>query len=163
VRTSGWSAAVWGGAATGHPLAAAVLAAGTAAALARKLPDLPEREAWRLAITGHAWTGRLLAATWVRAWWPVALAAAVVSRRGRRWLAAGVALQAFETARTGRRGAGTRLALRVLDDAAYGSGVWAGAWRSRRPGALAPRLAGWPPRAAALRRPRRPNVRRDER
>ncbi len=147
VRTSGWSAAVWTSAAVGHPVAAVAVAAGTAAALSRKLPDLPDREAWRLTITGHLWTGRLLAETWVRAWWPLAIAAALVSRRGRHWLGCAIAVQGFQSVRRGRAsGAAERLVLRLLDDGAYGLGVWVGAWRSCSIGALAPRLTGWPPR-----------------
>lgn len=151
VRTSGWSAAVWAAVASGHLATGAALATGTAAALARRVPDLPARECWRLAGTGHLWAGRLLAATWGRAWWPAAALTAVVSRRGRRWLAAALAVQAVEAIRTEPRPRGPlavleRIAMRVLDDAAYGAGVWAGAIRNHSADALAPALTTWPGR-----------------
>lgn len=45
----------------------------------------------------------------------------------------------------------TYAALHLLDDLAYGAGVWAGAWRRRSAAALLPSFESWPPRE-----PRRP-------
>lgn len=151
VRTNGWSVVVWGTLVMGHPVVATALAAGTARALVRRLPDVPPRESRRLAAMGHLWAGRLFASTWVRAWWPVAAAAAIVSRRGRRWLALAFAAQAVEAVRSaprpaGPRDAAERIVLRMLDDGAYGAGVWVGALRARQAAALLPALTAWPAR-----------------
>ena len=58
VRMSAWSLAVWALAVAGRPLAALATAAGTAAALVRKLRGVPAVESVRLAATGHAYAGR---------------------------------------------------------------------------------------------------------
>jgi mycofactocin system glycosyltransferase len=157
VRASGWSAAVWGLVATGHPLAAAGVGVGTTAALVRKLPDMPERgsEAVRLAGLGHVQAGRILAGGITRAWWPVAVAAAVVSRRARRVVVASAVLPPLLECR--RRGPAIGLfrwvGFRALDDAAYGWGLWRGVRRVRSLGAILPDLSSWP---NTRRRPRRP-------
>jgi hypothetical protein len=102
----------------------------------------------RLAALGNAFAGRLIAAAITRTWWPLAVVAAVASKRARRILLAAVVVPAI----LDRREHPTSLdpvsatALRVLDDAAYGAGVWAGAWRERNIGALLPTFTPWPPR-----------------
>jgi mycofactocin system glycosyltransferase len=161
VRASGWSAAVWGLMAAGHPLAATGVGVGTTAALVRKLPDMPERagEAVRLAGLGHVHAGRILAGGLTRAWWPVAIAAAFVSRRAQRALVAAVVLPSLLESR--RRGPAIGVfrwvGLRALDDAAYGWGLWRGVRRARAVGALLPDLSSWPNARARLGR-RRPRV-----
>ena len=40
--------------------------------------------------------------------------------------------------------------LRLVDDAAYGAGVWAGCWRERSLAALRPDLTNWPGRKPAV-------------
>jgi hypothetical protein len=158
VRMSGWSAATWAAAAVGAPLAGLALGAGTSVALVRKLPGVPARESVRLAGVGHLWAGRLLAGTMRRAWWPLAAVAALASHRLRRSVltavAASIVLDGIDQVRATRHdpaGAGAldplrTTALRVVDDLAYGAGVWTGAWRSRSWAALAPALGNWPPR-----------------
>src|SRR5581483_9280867 len=105
-------------------------------------------EAARLAVQGHLGGGRLLADALRRAWWPL-LVPASATRIGRRVAAAAVLTAAWEAvSATGGGGRGARsgraaaqsLALRLADDLAYGVGVWAGALRDRRLGALLPRL-----------------------
>jgi mycofactocin system glycosyltransferase len=156
VRCSPWSATGWAVAAAGHPWIGAGVLGGSAAAfpvrLGRSGAGVPTDEALRLAALGHLGAGRQLARAVVRTWWPLAVSAAAVSRRGRRVLAASVATVAATAAVEARRrdpgaGASTLVAvagLAVLDDAAYGAGVWSGCIRARSGRALLPRF----PRAA---------------
>lgn len=149
-RLSGWSVAVWVLGVLVHPVAGAAVAGGTIAALARKLRpmDHPVGEAARLAGLGNLHAGRILASAVTRAWWPLAVAAALVSRRARRAvLLAAVVPVALDWWRDRPpidplRGLG----LRLLDDAAYGAGVWVGVVRTRCAGPLVPELANWPGR-----------------
>lgn len=130
---SGWSALAWGAVAAGHPLAGVAVGAGTTAALVPKLRalDHPVREAVRLAGAGHLWSGRRVADAARRSWWPLAAALAVARRRSRLPVAA-----AALTVRP----------LHLLDDLAYGTGVWAGCLRARDLGALRPSFTGPLPR-----------------
>lgn len=132
LRASGWSVLVWILAALGHPLVAGAVGVGTGAALARKLPDVPPRAAFRLATVGTIRVGEQLADAVRRAWWPLLVLLAVRSRRSRR-----VLLAAFLAAGH---------PLRVLDDTAYSVGLWRGAVRERTVGPLLPELTSWPGR-----------------
>lgn len=90
----------------------------------------------------------LVSASWqcagalTRHWWPLAVAAACVSRRARRALV--VAALAEGVADWRRSGRTMPLAAYViahrLDDVAYGAGLWAGAWRGRTLAPLVPDL-----------------------
>lgn len=133
VRTSGWSAAVWGLALTGAPVSAAVAAAGTSVALVPKLRGLPAMESVRLAATGHLYAGGQLAAAARRVWWPLLLAASLVSKRA-RWAIVAATVPAL--ARGG--------VLRVVDDAAYGLGVWRGVLEHGEISPLVPSFVNWP-------------------
>jgi mycofactocin system glycosyltransferase len=148
VRMSGWSALTWAAIVGGAPAAGFGIGALTTLALIRKLRDVPAREAVRLAGLGHLYAGRLLVSTLLRAWWPIAFAAALVSHRARRILGA----LAVGLAVADRRAEGSSLdvlrylALRRLDDVAYGAGVWLGAARHRTLEPLLPSFTPWPPR-----------------
>ncbi|MCA1279367.1 mycofactocin biosynthesis glycosyltransferase MftF [Saccharopolyspora sp. 7B] len=137
-RLSPWSAASWAALVAGRPVLAAGLATGSAAVLPRKLRahGVPDREAWRLAVRGHLGAGRLLAEAARRAWFPLLL----VSRRSRAVLLVAALPCAWEALRH-RRGPGW-FALRLLDDLAYGCGVWAGCARERCAAPLLPRFTG---------------------
>ncbi|MEU6128077.1 mycofactocin biosynthesis glycosyltransferase MftF [Saccharopolyspora sp. NPDC047091] len=137
-RLSAWSAVSWAALVAGRPLLAGALAAGSAAVLPRKLRahGVPDRESWRLAVRGHLGAGRLLAEAVRRAWFPLLL----VSRRTRAVLLVAALPCAWEALRHRR---GPRwFALRVLDDLAYGCGVWAGCARERSAAALLPQFTG---------------------
>jgi mycofactocin system glycosyltransferase len=146
VSCSPWSAAGWALGAAGHPVVGTGVLAASAAALPRRLRGVPAVEALRLAVTGHVGAGRLLGRAVVRVWWPIGALVAVRSRRARRRLAAsGVSVAAEPRGADGRWS--PRLgALAVLDDVAYGAGVWWGCLRERSGRALLPDLAGWPGR-----------------
>jgi hypothetical protein len=132
---SPWSAAVWLLAAVGHPLGAVVLGGATAVAPQRRLGDVPRHEVARLVIEGHLGAGRQLARSGIRVWWPVLLAASPVSRRARRVGAVCVMVHLATTP-----GPWWCRAVAVIDDVAYGAGVWRGAWQRRDPRVLVPRL-----------------------
>ena len=139
VAVSPWSAAAWAAVAAGRPGIGAAVAAGSAAALVRKLDGVPPAEARRLAVTGHLGAGRQLARAGVRVWWPALLAASLVSRRARRIALACVAATVATTP-----GPAWVRAVAVADDIAYGAGVWRGVLRRRSARALLPRLPRWP-------------------
>jgi mycofactocin system glycosyltransferase len=158
LAVSGWSAATWGLVAFGHPLAAVGLGGGTALALTKKLGVLshPTEEALRLAGLGHLHAGRLIADALTRAWWPVTVPAAVVSRRARQVLVAAALAPVLHDWLRNRPPLDPLryTALRLADDLAYGYGLWEGARHARRSDALLPDLASWP-RAGAYERAHR--------
>jgi mycofactocin glycosyltransferase len=146
---SGWSAAAWTLVAAGHPVLGVATAAGSAAALPRKLGDLanPWRATADIAGRGHLAAWRPIAGAITRAWWPMALPAALVSRRARRAVIASALVPpllawwqdrpALDPVRAS--------ALWLADDMAYGAGVWIGSVRSRTAGPLRPDLGVTPP------------------
>ncbi len=155
LRMSGWSAAVWALVLARRSGAAAIVAAGTIVALRRKLDDLPAQESVRLAGLGHLYAGRQVASALTRVWWPLALLTALLVPRARLPLLAAATVPAALDW-LGHRGPDSPtqkmgleyIALRLVDDAAYGAGVWLGALEQRSIGALAPKFTNWPGRAA---------------
>ncbi len=154
LRISGWSAAVWALVLARRSGAAAIVAAGTIVALRRKLDDLPAQESIRLAGLGHLYAGRQVASALTRVWWPLTLLTALLVPRARLpLLAAATAPAALDW--LADRWPDTDphnmvlkyIALRLVDDAAYGAGVWLGALEQRSIGALAPTFTNWPGRA----------------
>ena len=155
VGVSAWSAAAWVLAALGFPRTGLAVAAGSTAALPRKLTALadPWPEALRLAGLGHLHAGRQLARAVTRVWWPVALVAALVSTRARRAVLAAAVLPALSDwvrhRPAGGLGPARYTALRLLDDASYGWGVWQGVLATRNVEPLVPDLSSWPGRSRA--------------
>jgi mycofactocin system glycosyltransferase len=148
---SPWSALGWALAAMGYPSAAAVFGVGTAVALARRAG--PDRATARvlagLALRGNLAAGRSLAEAVRRAWLPPALAGVVALRRsgspsGR---SASLAVLAAVAAEPIAEWISERpdvpvpvwAGMRLIDDAAYQAGVWAGVVAHRSPAALLPR------------------------
>ncbi len=153
VRLSGWSLACCALALARRPVAAAVVAGGTAVALGRKLaPVLPDRaECARLTFQGHWSAAGSLADAAVREWWPITALAALAG-----WRRPALGLTALAAHRRWRRSRGRPraergcdLALGALDNLCYGAGVWQGAWRARSARCLLPRLTSWPGKGAA--------------
>lgn len=121
------------------------MAAGSTAALAHKLSawnDRPWPLATRLAGGGTLMAGELLGRTLLRAWLPLALPVAVAVPRLRLPLAAAAAAPAvLAYRRSGSElGAVPWVTLKLLDDAAYGLGVWRGCLRERTAAPLRGRL-----------------------
>jgi len=144
-----WPTALsWALTVLGHPRAGVGLAVANGTRIRRlfRSLDLEPRSSFALAAglatRGHLGGGRLLADALRRVWWPLLLIGAR-SRVGRRLAGAALIPVLWEAlTRPGRIGAGRWLALRLADDAAYGAGVWVGALKVRRAGALLPRLSG---------------------
>ncbi|MEM9131100.1 MAG: mycofactocin biosynthesis glycosyltransferase MftF [Actinomycetota bacterium] len=148
VQVSTWSAAVIVLALLGRFKVSAAVAVFTAVALARKLDGvLPDHrvEAALLTARGHTWAARSVADAATGAWWPLATAAALAGwHRPLRWA---LLWRLWQRLSGGHGPIGRRLrhlGYGFVDDAAYGSGVWVGAWRSRAPRALLPRVVNWP-------------------
>jgi mycofactocin glycosyltransferase len=145
VAMSGWSAAAWAAAALGHPGAGAGITAAATALLARRLAPVtgePWPVAARLAAGGTVAAGRLLGSTLSRAWWPVALPAAIAVPRLRLPLAALVLAPPVLGWRERRPPVDPfrYVCARLLDDVAYSLGVWQGCLRHRTARPLLPRL-----------------------
>lgn len=138
VRVSGWSAALWGLLIAGFPAAAAGVATGTVTAMVPQLRGVPVRDSAALVVRGHLAAGGALAAAGRRVWWPLLLLGAVFSKHVRR---AAVLAAVPGLARGGPA--------RLLDDAAYGLGVWQGALAHYDASVLRPAFSAWPPRRAA--------------
>jgi hypothetical protein len=127
----------------GRPVAAGLLVVDIAR-LARRLanpggtPPVPIAAA--LVLRGSAAAGVTLARSVTRHHWPLALVAALASRRIRRWVITAAVADAGLAWWPYRREVGVaRFAVaRRLEDLAYGAGLWAGAWRARDPRALRP-------------------------
>ena len=150
---TGWSALAAAGLASGTRIGAAVAAAATGRAWWRLRPvvaGLPRAdvEAARLTLRGLRLAVAQVAQSALRHHWPLALAAAATHRRARRLLlVAALTDGAIDWYRRG--GPGTLdpvryVAYRRLDDLAYGAGLWTGAVRARRIGALLPRAGTRP-------------------
>jgi hypothetical protein len=145
VSLSRMGAAFWVATLTGHPLAAAGMAAFGVEALRRRLrARVPRagRAAARLVVSGHATEGRFLARAFAAPWLPLLLAlSALRPRLARRpWLLIAAA-SLWEWA--DERHEPTPLhyaAPRAAADLARCLGIWAAAWRARSPAPLLPEL-----------------------
>jgi hypothetical protein len=126
-RCSTATGLAWLLATTGRPLIGATLAVGELATLLGRIPDVPSRTMVPLTLRNHLELARQLAGALRRAWWPIVLAGAVVSRRFRR-LALVAVLADVGAAPT---------------DVAYGWGLWRGAVRLRTVEPLLPRRIVW--------------------
>ncbi len=161
VRASGWSVLAWGVGTGVSPVAGLTIGAGTVVALARKLRalDHPWQESLRLAGLGNLFAGRLLATAITRAWWPIAVVLALVSRRARRILLAAALIPPLVDWVRDRPPLDPMraTAARIADDVAYGTGVWQGVLSERIVDPLVPDLTSWPnpPRRQRGRRVRR--------
>lgn len=145
-RMSAWSLAVVALLLLRRPTLALALAGATSVALMRKLQGVPAVESLRVATLGHLGAGLQLARAARRVWWPL-LALAVCVRRARPLVVA--ALVAPTLADAARRRSVAELVLApgaVVDDLAYGIGVWRGVLRERCLDPLVPTISGWPQR-----------------
>jgi mycofactocin system glycosyltransferase len=163
---SWWTVGAWAAALSGRPVAAAALTCAATALLARRLsPVTGERRpghgrgaAWslagRLAGAGTIAAARPLGSALSRTWWPLALPAAVAVPRLRAPVAALMLAPPLLdwAARRPPLDPARYVAARLLDDAAYGLGVWQGCLRSRTVAPLLP-VFGVAPRVGAA--PRR--------
>jgi mycofactocin system glycosyltransferase len=129
-RVSPWSLAAWTLVVAGAPATGIALALASAAALITRLPMLPPRFAFWLAMRGHLYAGRQLAAVVRRVWWPLVALAAIRSRAARRVLvAAAIAHPAT-----------------LLGDLCASIGIWRGSIAARTLDPLVVRVIAWPGR-----------------
>lgn len=144
LRANRWSAIGWGFVGLGHPFVGTAVGVGSTLALVRKLESTPDRwlVAGRLAGLGNLHAGRLIASAITRTWWPLVVAASLVSRRARRILLVSAVVPNLW--RWSRRRPGIDpvryTALRVIDDVSYGAGVWSGVVASKKLDAVTPRF-----------------------
>jgi mycofactocin system glycosyltransferase len=146
LAVSPWTAAAWAAAVLRRPVLATGIVGTACALLAGELSgvvDQPLREAARLAGGGTLWSGLHVADALSRIWWPATLAAAALVPRLRLPVAAAALVPPLlEWDRLGPPLDPVRWAIaRVLDDAAYGWGVWEGCWAHREWGPLRPDLS----------------------
>ncbi|MBX7447038.1 mycofactocin biosynthesis glycosyltransferase MftF [Mycolicibacterium sp. 3033] len=151
---SGWTLVVWMLVALGSGigyLASVAVAAITGQRIAKSLSSVPTEPIEVAAVAAQGlWSAALqLSSAICRHYWPVALIAAVLSRRCRRVvLVAAVLDGVFDwVTRNGnadedtkRVGLVTYILLKRLDDIAYGLGLWRGVVRERHAGALKPQI-----------------------
>ncbi len=135
LRMNGWSVATWALAAVGRPILGSAVGVGSAAALIRKLPDVPRRAAFELAARGNLQAGDQIAKAVRRVWWPIVAVAAVRWRTARRVLLAAALA--------------SRHPVRLADDVAYSIGVWRGMIAERTMAPLVPEISSWPGRRPA--------------
>ncbi|MBS2939399.1 mycofactocin biosynthesis glycosyltransferase MftF [Nocardioides sp. J2M5] len=134
--------------------AACVLATlGTARRLERS--ERPLRAAAVLTLEGAVATAWQTASALERHYWPLALAAAAVSRRARRAVVVAAVAEGLADRRrvTTDLGPVAYVLVHRADDLAYGAGLWWGAWTGRSVAALVPQLRGHEALVRLLRRP----------
>jgi len=143
-----WSVAACALVLSGRPIPvgfAVALTANSAIRLIRRMPDAdtPVRAGALLTLTAVRGTAQQLTQCATRHYWPVAVLAAVVSRRARHVLITAAAIEALIDYRQKglRLNPLAYLLVRRLDDLAYGTGLWRGAIRGRTAAPLIPRLA----------------------
>ena len=141
-----WSGLVWSAVLFGRPATAVGIGAGTAAALAPKLRsiDHPLVESLRIAGKGNLRAGQYVADALRRPWWPLSLAIGLRCRRARPALLVAAMLPPLLEWRERRPSLGPIRfsALRLVDDVAYGTGVWIGCLREWSVGPLLPSFFG---------------------
>jgi mycofactocin system glycosyltransferase len=151
---SGWTLMVWLLMAMGSYIGylASVLVAGfTARRVARSLRPVDTQPKQVAAVAANGlWSAALqLASALCRHYWPIALLAAVCSRRCRQAVLVAAVVDGVVdwAARHGNADDDTKqvgllayLLLRRLDDIAYGLGLWTGVVRERHLGALKPQI-----------------------
>ncbi|WP_422749482.1 mycofactocin biosynthesis glycosyltransferase MftF [Mycobacterium sp. WMMD1722] len=151
---SGWTLVVWVLMAMGSGLgylASVLVAAFTARRVANSLRPVHTEPKQVAAVAARGlWSAALqLASALCRHYWPIALLAAVLSRRCRQTLLVAAVVDGVVdwAARHGNADDDTKqvslptyLLLRRLDDIAYGLGLWTGVVRERHLGALKPQI-----------------------
>lgn len=103
--------------------------------------------AGRLAVRASILTAQQTAGLLLRHWWPVTLTAAPFSAHVRRAVVVAIVVDLVgrrhtPAVRRARLGPVTHVVAARLDDAAYGLGLWLGAWRARSVRPLLPRIRG---------------------
>lgn len=151
---SGWMLVVWMLVAIGSCIgyvASIAVAAITGRRIAKSLSSVQTEPMEVAVVAAHGlWSAALqLASAICRHYWPIALVAAVLSKRCRRVVVVAAVLDGvFDWATrngnadedTKRVGLLTYILLKRIDDIAYGLGLWTGVVRERHAGALKPQI-----------------------
>ena len=143
-RGSWTTVGMWVALAVGLPVVGLATTIATTVILSRKLKFVPNHavESIRLSAKTHLQVGRNLAAAVTRVWWPIAVILAVFSRRARLALCAAALVPALTEwwDKRPRLDPVRFTLLRILDDGAYGVGVWKSAAAQRDASPLAPSI-----------------------
>ena len=153
---SGWSLVVWILVATGSGigyLASVVVATITGRRIAKSLATVETEPKEVAVVAAHGlWSAALqLAAAICSHYWPLALVAALLSRRCRHVVLVAAVIDGVVdwVTRHGNADDDTKpvglfsyVLLKRLDDIAYGAGLWSGVVRERHVGALKPARSG---------------------
>lgn len=151
---SGWTLVVWMLVALGSCIgyvASVAVAAITGRRIAKSLSSVQTEPMEVAVVAAHGlWSAALqLASAICRHYWPIAMVAAVLSKRCRRVVVVAAVLDGvFDWATrngnadedTKRIGLLTYILLKRIDDIAYGLGLWTGVVRERHAGALKPQI-----------------------
>lgn len=151
---SGWTLVVWMLVALGSCIgyvASVAVAAITGRRIAKSLSSVHTEPMEVAVVAAHGlWSAALqLASAICRHYWPIAMVAAVLSKRCRRVVVVAAVLDGvFDWATrngnadedTKRVGLLTYILLKRIDDIAYGLGLWTGVVRERHAGALKPQI-----------------------
>jgi mycofactocin system glycosyltransferase len=146
LRISGWSGLAWSAIVLGRPILGMSIGAGTTAALVAKLGEVrhPVCEAVRIAGKGNLWAGRQVAEAICRSWWPLAALLAFGYSEARPALLAAAVIPPLLDWQERRPDLDPIrfTLLRLIDDVAYGAGVWLGCVRTGSISAVLPSFTG---------------------
>jgi mycofactocin system glycosyltransferase len=144
VRLNVWQASTWLFVALGLPFVALIVAVVAGSSTAKKLRKFPQlkSESINLSVHGTAKSGLSIAHAISRVWWPIALVLAIFSQRLRvLFIAAALAPAVYEWWTKRPHLDIVRFALmKMLDNAAYGAGVWKGVIATRNAAPLIPSI-----------------------
>ena len=144
VKLNMWQASTWLLVALGLPFVALVVAVVAGASTAKKLRKFPQlkSESINISVHGTAKSGLSIAHAISRVWWPIALVLAIFSQRLRvLFIAAALAPAVYEWWTKRPHLDIVRFALmKMLDNAAYGAGVWKGVIATRNAAPLIPSI-----------------------
>ena len=142
IQLSAWQATTWISVLLGLPLVALGIAAIAAVSSTHKLRKFPHlrTEAFQISIHGTMRTGLQLAQVFSRSWWPIAVIASLFSQRLRvLFIACALGPTMYEWWKKRPHLDVVRFSLiKMLDNAAYGTGVWKGAITKRNAEVLLP-------------------------
>jgi mycofactocin system glycosyltransferase len=142
VKLNVWQASTWLFVALGMPFVALGVAIVAGASTAKKLRKFPQLKSESISISVHgtAKSGLFVAHAISRVWWPIALVIAIFSQRLRvLFIAAALAPAVYEWWTKRPHLDVVRFALmKMLDNAAYGAGVWKGVIATRNAAPLIP-------------------------
>lgn len=142
IQLSAWQASTWISVLLGLPFVAlgiAVLASVSTTRKLRKFPHL-RTDAFQISLHGTMRSGLQLAQVFARTWWPIAVIASLFSQRLRvLFIACALGPTLYEWWKKRPHLDVVRFTLiKMLDNTAYGTGVWKGAIAKRKAQALLP-------------------------